>query len=365
MPKKDKHPSLLLTEHIILATIWLFIFASPLVFTDSNDTSLWRKLFGTWARLLPFLALSLLNHFVLVPYILFNKKRWLYFLTGFACIFAFVLLTDRIAPLEAQRRPPEMHQPQHGYPRDKHLPPPHRPQPRDKGPVIPPQVNTFLLAILILGFDTGLRTAFRWTRLEQERDVLEKEKVKSELAFLRNQVSPHFFMNTLNNIHSLIDFDTEEAKDSIIRLSKLMRHLLYDSEAEKIHISKEIEFIRHYINLMKLRYSDKVKIELNIDSIIPDTFIPPLLFTSYLENAFKHGISYQKESFIAIDITFTGEQLVFTIRNSNHKKKQDDDSSGIGIVNSRKRLDLLYGKKYQLEVKDTNHDHIVKLTLPL
>ncbi len=142
----------------------------------------------------------------------------------------------------------------------------------------------------------------RWSKLEQEKTLLEKENVQNQLAFLRNQVSPHFFMNTLNNIHALIDVDTEEAKEAIIKLSKLMRHLLYDSQAELVPLAKEMEFIQSYINLMKLRFSEKVKINLSIPDQLPDKSIPPFLFTSFVENAFKHGISYQNSSFI--DIVF-------------------------------------------------------------
>ncbi|WP_430817496.1 sensor histidine kinase [Carboxylicivirga sp. RSCT41] len=368
MSKNDKHPSLLITEHLIFATIWLFIFAAPVIFTDNIDVTIWKKLFGTWLRLLPFLGLSLINHFVLVPLLLFKRKRWLYFFTGILCTFAFVILTNYIIPKkpENNRRPPEMHQPMPGQQGDRRMPPPHRPQAREKGPeAIPPQVNSFILAFLILGFDSGLRTVFRWTRLEKEQEILEKEKVKSELAFLRNQVSPHFFMNTLNNIHSLIDLDTEEAKDSIIRLSKLMRHLLYDSNAERIPINREVDFIRNYIDLMKLRFSDKVDIQLNISEPMPDALLPPLLFTSYVENAFKHGISYQHESFIYINIHFINNELEFSIRNSNHPSNTIDEPSGIGTENSRKRLDILYGKEYKLHEESTSEHYLIKLTLPL
>ncbi|MCG8579888.1 MAG: histidine kinase [Bacteroidales bacterium] len=368
MSKTERHPSLLITEHLIFATIWLFIFAAPVIFIDSNETALLPKLFGTWFRLLPFLCLSLINHFLLVPLLLFNRKRWLYFFVGLLCTFAFVILTNYMAPQrpENKRRPPEMHQPRPDQAGERRMPPRPHPQVREKGPdAIPPQVNSFILAFLILGFDSGLRTVFRWTRLEKEREILEKEKVKSELAFLRNQVSPHFFMNTLNNIHSLIDFDTDEAKDSIIRLSKLMRHLLYDSNAERIPINKEMEFIRNYVDLMKLRFSDKVDIQLNISEQMPDALLPPLLFTSYVENAFKHGISYQHDSFIYINIHCINNELEFSIRNSNHPSNKVNEPSGIGTENSRKRLDILYGNEYKLLEENTDEHYLIKLTLPL
>lgn len=129
-------------------------------------------------------------------------------------------------------------------------------------------------------------------------------------------------MNTLNNIHALVDIDTEEAKHAIIKLSNLMRHLLYDSEGTKTPIKKEIQFIESYIELMRLRFSEKVKITVTIPTIVPDKTIPPLLFTSLLENAFKHGISYKSESFINLNLSFTDTSLIFNIENSKQFNKK-------------------------------------------
>ncbi len=200
---------------------------------------------------------------------------------------------------------------------------------------------------------------------ERRKAKLETENVGSQLAFLRNQVSPHFFMNTLNNIHSLIDIDTEEAKESIIRLSKLMRHLLYESDIERIPIQKEADFIRNYVDLMKLRYSEKVRINLMLPEQIPDKLIPPLLFTSFLDNAFKHGVSYQQDSFIVIAMTIVEDSLVFEVRNSISNRENQDKSSGIGMENSRRRLDLIYKDKYTLDIKELADVYYVKLTIPL
>jgi LytS/YehU family sensor histidine kinase len=184
------------------------------------------------------------------------------------------------------------------------------------------------------------------------------------MAFLKNQVSPHFFMNTLNNIHALIDIDAEEAKDSIIKLSKLMRHLLYDSEEKLTPIKKEVEFIQSYIELMRLRFTDKVNIVVDIPEDIPDKSIPPLLFTSLLENAFKHGISYNQISFVKIVMSFSENRLNFIIENSNHPRDREA-SSGIGIENTRKRLSLLYKDNFDLEILEEKEIYKVNLSIPL
>lgn len=352
-------------EIMLLVLVWILLIASP-VFFNENESFEWGDFRGPLLTIIPLFFIFLINRFILVPK-LFIKKKILHYLIsvlGLVAIFSFTLnlYSQNIGNRRPQNRiNSEMERP----------PPPdsaHRLPPNAKHPgggPIPPFANLLILSFLLVGFDTGLMTSFRLAKSEQKQTKLEKENIESQLAFLRNQVSPHFFMNTLNNIHSLIDFDADEAKESIIRLSKLMRHLLYESEVDKIPIKKEMDFIKNYVDLMKLRFSDKVKITLNLPSQYPDKSIPPLLFTSYLENAFQHGISYQNPSFIEIIVTTTSGNLSFTVRNSNYHANGEDKNSGIGSENSRKRLDLLYSNRYSLSIKDTKDEYYLHLTLPL
>ncbi len=258
--------------------------------------------------------------------------------------------------------------PPRGIPGDDappHSPPPPPMESQGLAPnPIPKYANFLILAVLLVGFDTGLKISMRWANLEQEKFKLQKENVENQMAFLKNQVSPHFFMNTLNNIHALIDIDAEEAKESIIKLSKLMRHLLYDSEEKLTPIKKEVEFIQSYIELMRLRFTDKVNIEVDIPEDIPDKSIPPLLFTSLLENAFKHGISYNQISFVKIVMSFSENRLNFGIENSNHPR-DTEASSGIGIENTKKRLSLLYKDNFDLEILEEKEIYKVNLSIPL
>ena len=172
-------------------------------------------------------------------------------------------------------------------------------------------------------------------------------------------------MNTLNNIHSLVDSNTEEAKEAIIKLSRMMRYLLYETETEKTTLKKEVEFLESYINLMKLRFNERVRISLNLPTVIPDISIPPFLFISFIENAFKHGVSYKNESFITIDLIPGKDRLLFVAKNSKTEKPRMDEFSGIGIENSRKRLDLLYGDKYHLDIIDSEELFTVNLSVPV
>lgn len=364
-------------DHLWVIGIWLLVLALPIVVLRENNDENWQVVFGTWKRLIPYFGLFFINHYFLVPFLLFNKKVALYFVVAFALV---VLLSfenkahfdplgedgflqregreqmDRLPPNRRPGGPP----PQNFHPRMQA-----RNSERPRPGQIPPYLNVILVSILILGFDTGLKASVKWVESEKEKTEIENENVQNQLAFLKNQISPHFFMNTLNNIHALIDIDTEEAKEAIIKLSKLMRYLLYESEGGLVPISKEIEFIQSYVNLMKLRYSDKVKITLNIAGNIPNKNIPPMLFTSLIENAFKHGISYKEESFIAIEILGTDAQLVFEIKNRKTDEVIDKKNSGIGIENTRKRLDLIFDDKYVMNIDEDNELFRVNLSIPI
>lgn len=371
-------------EPMISAIFWLLLFASPLLFGNYEDGIDWEHIGNVWKSFIPYLFLFLVNRFVFLPYLFFSNRRWLFFISNVGLILLVAsglyyhrTLTGMPNRQEKHRQemgPPPGPLPPHreGLPpaAREQLPPPgkeHRqgPAPFQPPRPLPPFLSFVVVSTLIIGFDTGLMLSVKWARSEQLRIQAEKENVENQLAFLRNQVSPHFFMNTLNNIHSLIDFDTAEAKDSIIRLSRLMRHLLYDSEVEKIPLKKEIEFVQNYVDLMKLRFSSKVNIGVDVPGRIPDRSIPPLLFTSFVENAFKHGIRIQGTSFVSISFAFVEERLVFVIKNSNPDLQKEEGHSGIGIKNSRKRLDLLYGNRYSLEIDDGKDEFIVTLSLPV
>jgi hypothetical protein len=284
----EKNKILKFYEAALLILVWVVLIASP-VFFRNDDYLDWKELFQPFETIGPLFLIFLLNRFVLVPQLLFKKKSLAYFLSiaGLIVLFTFgsYLVSSNSVKgmppprLEDLRRHPPSDRPDIEATEHPFEDPGRRP--------IPPYANFLIFSILLIGFDTGLRGSFRLAETERKKAKLETENVGSQLAFLRNQISPHFFMNTLNNIHSLIDIDTDEAKESIIRLSKLMRHLLYDSDIERIPIQKEIDFIRNYVDLMKLRYSEKVKINLMLPSQMPDKLIPPLLFTSFLDNAFS------------------------------------------------------------------------------
>lgn len=226
-------------------------------------------------------------------------------------------------------------------------------------------INHVLTSILISGFALGLGVMEKLKQNEKRQKELEKEKLHSELAFLKNQVSPHFFFNTLNNIYSLIGIDGPTAQDSVLKLSKLMRYLLYESEHGETLLSHEIDFMTNYIDLMKLRISQKVDLQIEFPTEFADFNIPPLLFVPFIENAFKHGVSSRDRSFIHIRMKIEPDRISFTSENSIGKSSQPGDMqhSGIGLENVRKRLNLLFPEKHELKIVET--DLVFKVDLSI
>ena len=210
----------------------------------------------------------------------------------------------------------------------------------------------------------GVKLYFK-TRDDQKKLLrLEKENLEQQLEYLKYQINPHFFMNTLNNIHALVDIDAEKAKSTILELSKMMRFILYEGDKQGVPLTREFDFIRNYITLMELRYTDNVQIRVNLPQQAPDRLIPPLMLITFIENAFKHGISYQHPSFIDIMVDIQDDRLHFTCSNSK-AEKPNQEKGGVGLTNVRKRLKLLYDNNYILHIQDNSDTYQVQLTIPL
>jgi LytS/YehU family sensor histidine kinase len=172
-------------------------------------------------------------------------------------------------------------------------------------------------------------------------------------------------MNMLNNIHAQIDIDTKQAQSSIVTLSKMMRYLLYESEKGKTTLKKEIEFLKSYVDLMKLRVDENVEIDLRISIQDEDIRLHPLLFISFVENAFKHGISYHEKSFIHIELKQDLDSILFTCMNSlSVQNKITNPYSGVGLENIKKRLNLLYNSNYTLQIAEKESSFEVYLKIP-
>ncbi len=192
-------------------------------------------------------------------------------------------------------------------------------------------------------------------------------RADAELKNLRNQINPHFLLNTLNNIYALTAFNQEKAQKAILELSGMLRHILYDNQQKYVNLADEIAFIQSYINLMKIRLPASA--EINVDVRLPDSgniFVAPLIFISLIENAFKHGIAATGKSFIHVKIEATKEKIVCNIENSNHPKQETDRSGhGIGLEQVTKRLELSYPGCYSWEkgLKENNTIYFSKIII--
>jgi len=229
-------------------------------------------------------------------------------------------------------------------------------------------LGNFLGILLILGFDNAVKMTGKWLNEAHQHEMAAKENLETKIAALRYQISPHFFMNTLNNIHALVDVDPENAKESCIRLSRLMRYLLYDSETGNTTLTKEIEFIRSFFDLMRLRYDTRVQIEFEGPAPIPSLPLPSLLFLAFIENAFKHGIQPRSGSYVRVHISLEENLLKFSCVNSrfpNSTNNAVEKGSGIGLSNVRHRLDLLYPGTHQLLIQELATEYSVVLEIPL
>jgi len=341
----------------IYSIIWLVVFLMPVFLSYTPKGMNWSGVTHEWIRFLPFILVFLLHNFFVYPRYLGKEPQFKYFAITLFSLLAICTLWILGGRMIIQSKE-MMHMPPPGFFTD--VPPPQRFKPWFVN-----LAEILMISILVVGFNATIKLTIKGQVEEQKNKELEKEKLQTELAFLRNQVSPHFLMNTLNNIHALVDLNPENAKESIVKLSRLMRYLLYDSENGKTKLSKEIEFIKSYIDLMKLRLVSNVDIQLSFPDEIPDVEIPPLLFISLVENAFKHGVSYQSESYIGIFMQIHEKYLFFRIKNSLHKNTKPREEGGIGLANLKKRMELIYGTDFSLTVSETENSFETNIKIPL
>ncbi|HSJ70003.1 MAG TPA: sensor histidine kinase [Anditalea sp.] len=225
-----------------------------------------------------------------------------------------------------------------------------------------------LVFFMGIGISTSVAAVRKWQADEALRLEMEQQRINSELTYLKAQINPHFFFNTLNNIYSLTNLDIEKAQTAILKLSRMMRYVLYETEKDHTMLSKELEFIKDYIELMRLRLSEKIKVDIDIPQNFEDANLAPMLLLPFIENCFKHGISSQKSSAIQINICIKDKILVLetvnSIFSSNHNTPEGN-ASGIGVTNTKRRLALLYDQKHELKVDDQNQDNEYRLHLKI
>ncbi len=228
----------------------------------------------------------------------------------------------------------------------------------------------FIGAIVITLFSTLLKVFTDWWRYQREKQQLVTQTMQSELRFLKSQINPHFLFNTLNNLYALTLKKSDKAPEIVLKLSEIMRYMLYECNEKRVLLSKEIQYIHNYLDLERLRQTGNADIRFVTEGHISDQMVAPLLFVPFLENSFKHGLNHhvQGGGFVRIRLSVSGDDMEFFIENSKteHAPRQEHPrSGGIGLTNVRQRLNLLYPEQHTLMVDDDPHRFAVTLHLKM
>ena len=368
-------------ENMIYLVVWGMLFAAPLLslyvrsVSDESISFDWNEVFLVWRRFAIFLFLFLIHNFLLAPLLVHKQRKLLYFSFVAAILTVFIIYQCNNRPdrgqMKHRMRPPMEQRDSRAGESNDGRPFAHddHPSPAPRHHLPPPIIGerdilAVMMLLLMFGANLGMKYYYRSRNDHKKLLELEKQNLEQQLEYLRYQINPHFFMNTLNNIHALVDIDPEKAQATILELSKMMRFVLYEGDKNNVTLSREFDFLRTYIHLMELRYTDKVKISVDLPSEVPDKSLPPLMLISFVENAFKHGVSYRHDSFIEVSATLSSDQLHFTCRNSK-ADHPNEEKGGVGLSNVKKRLDLLYDNRYTLDISDGASTYNVELTLPL
>ncbi|WP_302282393.1 sensor histidine kinase [Alistipes putredinis] len=337
-------------ENLLYLMVWMVIILVPVLnskMLEEVHVSL-ENILIAWLKIAPYLLIFIIHNSLIAPRLLLRKHRYVWYLVvnllTITAVFSLVAIYEKYAPYDTE-------------------------------PYILNGKASFtdlaiywniLLGFFMTGLNMGIKLLYRSLRDEQQMEELRRQNLQAEMDYLRYQINPHFFMNTLNNIHALIDIDTEYAKSAVIELSKMMRYVLYESGSETISLKKDIQFIENYIELMRIRYDSSIDICLDYPATIPNKVaIPPLLLIVFVENAFKHGVSYNHASFIHIRIGYRDDAVTAVISNSRHEKSRPG-TTGIGLENVKKRLALIYQDNYTLSIDDSDPAvYTVKLIIPI
>ena len=379
-------------EHTIYSAIWAMLYASPVIniYTrmagNPRITFSWTEILHAWEYTRTWLVMFAIHNFLLLPLLLRKRKTGTYLCLSFLILLTGMFITYLNRPMHKSqyktRMEAEWKADSLAYERvaavrlgDGRYCSPQNPmrrkpldyQPIDPLPMLGPgELVAFFGGLLLMGMNLGVKLYFMSQRDRERQKIIDQRNLEQQMEYLKYQVNPHFFMNTLNNIHALVDIDPERAKTTIVELSKMMRHILYEGSKKLIPLTREVEFLNLYVQLMRLRYTRKVHINVDVPPQLPELKLPPLMLIIFVENAFKHGISYREESFIDIKLRVENKRLLFSCCNSKPTQVQrTNEKGGMGLQNVRQRLELLYDDDYTLDISDGEKTYEVKLDIPM
>ncbi len=367
-------------EHIIYTIMWIVIYLSPVMglymrMSGNPDIDFsWAEILNAWKFYTVWIIIFAIHNFLLAPLLILKHRTCLYTTLSIGLLMVAMLCLWLIRPSNDQdkrnRWSPRNEVMYKTYQRhDIIYPTEEDPELRPINPlpmVGPGEMVAILGGLLLMGMNLGVKLYFKSQEDAEVLVQIERHNLERQLKYLRYQVNPHFFMNTLNNIHALVDINPERAKSTIVELSKMMRYILYEGNNKLVALPREVQFLQNYMQLMRLRYTDRVRINVNIPDTLPELMMPPLMLIIFVENAFKHGISYRIESFVEVTININNDRLLFNCRNSRPPQPDDEKKDGgMGLVNVRKRLDLRFPENYKLDIKEGKDIYEVELDIPL
>ena len=314
-----------------------------------------------------YISLFYLNYYLLIDRYMFNKKKiWIYITINILMLIGIIAVFYIV---ETSLKPMPHHIPP--IPKDGTLPPPppinaHFMEDHIlRALTMFPRIGTMALMSIMLS--VVLKLGEKWVNWENKEQQMKTEIQENELKNLKNQLNPHFLFNTLNNIYALIPISQEKAQQTVHELSQLLRYVLYDNNEREVSLEKDLLFVKNYVSLMRLRLNQLVSLTVDVDEKAGrGKSIAPLLFISLIENAFKHGVSGDKPSFINIAINVDDDTVKCHVVNSYFPKKDNDKSgSGIGITNLKRQLDILYANRHSLATTIEDNKYIADLTIKL
>jgi len=332
--------------HISFWCVYLSVFLYQVSsYQRGKDIVDWSRVLTIVSTQVLFAALlSYVNYFTFLPRLLAKADKWKYiiqFIVFFAIIISLRIYLERdVLSVSTNRE---------GYLYSMRF--------------IVQVVTSNLFIVIFVGM---LRFAEDWFELEARRKEIEHEKLAAELNFLKAQINPHFLFNTLNNLYYLAYSKSENTTEVVAKLSQMMRYMIYDSNHPNVLLSKEIEYMQNYISLERLRLNDQIPIKFENTGTPENLRITPLIFITFLENAFKHGVSNSNpKAWVNVTIELQGKQCIYTVENSLVEKQESTEKSGIGLKNVKRRLELSYPNQYKLITEDKKDVYLIQLTLTL
>ena len=331
---------------IVLHILFWVLIISFFVFIVLNNTKMTTVALLVIFLLYPLINISLfyLNFLILIPQFLDKKKYGFYAVATVLAVLVYGFGKYGIALIFKQYVLTQ-----------------------SKGPVVGFGhyfLATVFSSLIFLFLSAVLKFTIDWFLNERVQRDLENQRLTAELAFLKSQINPHFLFNSLNSIYSLAYQRSETTPEAILKLSEIMRYMLYECNDNKVGLDKEFQYLHNYIDLQKIRFANKAYIDFKITGVVDGQQIVPLLLIAFIENAFKHGVANNALTPIRLAINVEGQHLNFYIQNRKHTNNRDPEG-GIGLNNVKRRLNLLYPRKYNLDIIEGTDSYTVELSLVL